>query len=62
MSNDIDPAKVGKAEVARKVSSVDFSYQFNAARDFVKVEKSIFLDKTFSFNILLKRVDFPALV
>ena len=42
MSNDIDPAKVGKAEVARKVSSVDFSYQFNAARDFVKVEKSIF--------------------
>lgn len=45
MSNELDAAKAGKpgkAEFVRKVSSVDFSYQFNAARDFQKVEKSIF--------------------
>jgi DNA integrity scanning protein DisA with diadenylate cyclase activity len=45
MSNELDAAKAGKpgkVEFIRKVSSVDFSYQFNAARDFQKVEKSIF--------------------
>ena len=29
-------------EVVRKVSHIDFSYQFNAARDYQKVEKKIF--------------------
>jgi len=42
MSNDLETAKVSKPEFSRKISSIDFSYQFNAARDFQKVEKSIF--------------------
>lgn len=39
MSNEID---FQKKEVIRKVSNIDFSYQFNAAKDYQKVEKKIF--------------------
>ena len=39
MGNETDTCK---GDFVRRVSNVDFSYQFNAARDFQKVEKSIF--------------------
>ena len=37
-----DSDSQGSKESLRKMSSIDFSYQFNAARDYQKVEKVIF--------------------